>query len=217
MVEIHRARSRTRHAIITATHNCRRNFEVVYGFICGRGTQEDSTCYPAFDLVVSVLPIESSCSRDANSVDETYANFIGQLPILSITAGLIQEISPDPPGRGTTIFFRGALHKAVGEYIGEVYYKQKICYLCRFSAGDHGDSGACVFYKNATDRYIAFGILTAKIIDNDYVVTPLSEIVNSRGSTISLLMQVSVLPHATCQAFLYTTYLLLYTSLGRIC
>lgn len=82
MVEIHnRARSRTRHAIITAAHNCRRNFEVVYGFICGRGTQEDSTCYPVFDLVVSVLPIESLCSRDANSVDGTYANFIGQLPI----------------------------------------------------------------------------------------------------------------------------------------
>ena len=214
MVEIHnRARSRTRHAIITAAHNCRRNFEVVYGFICGRATQEDSTCYPVFDLVVSVLPIESLCSRDANSVDGTYANFIGQLPI-SITTGLIQEISPGPPGRGTTIFFRGALHKAVGEYIGVVSYKQKICYLCRFSAGDHGDSGACVFYKNATDKYIAFGILTAKIIDNDYVVTPLSEIVNSRGSTISL---VSVLPHATCQAFLYTTYLLFYTTLGRIC
>ena len=195
VVEIQTAESETpRQAIITAAHNCRRNFEKVYGFVCGRGTQENYNCNPAHDVVVSMLPIGSSCSIDANSVDGKYAN---ATETTSITGSIIQ-ISPLPPPQQTEqIFFRGAVHKAVGKYIKGIVYKQMDCYLCQFSAGDHGDSGACVFYQLNATEYIAFGILTAKI-DDQYVVTPLSVIAKSTFPSISLAgrlsMQVCVSP-----------------------
>ena len=201
---IHPDSKKTIQAIITAAHNCHRNFEVVYGFIYGRGTSEEAFGNPAPDLVVSMLPNGLTYSSDTNSVDGKYAN--SKVESTAIT-GCISKISASPPGVGTQIFFRGAVNKAVGEYISNVKYKKMECYLCRFFAGDHGDSGACVFYKSNSneDEYIAFGIMTAKINSghrNDhYVVTPLSVIANSKNPAISLAgvppMQVYVLPHTT--------------------
>lgn len=64
--------------LISAAHNCRRNFEVICGYINGYISKENTPCYPAYDIVVSDLPAHVMPTKVSNNVSGTYVTELKQ-------------------------------------------------------------------------------------------------------------------------------------------
>lgn len=166
-------------SIVTAAHNCRRNFEVLYGFLRGAGAVESMGWCSAHDITISDLPPHIIPTADCNNVSGQYC--IGEDIFTDLVDGHLEDISVHPPPEGTDVYFKGAIHSARGKYIDSEVYRGISIHRCSFYSGNVGDSGSAVFYRNINGKYVVFGTLTA-LVGSWYVVTPLTNLFTKNPS-----------------------------------